>query len=661
MTDKEIFKEIWSIKDPEIRVERLRQLESRHADVAARIKPLLQYSGQFQSILDDPLILLKSPAEDQPTNRYAITSELAKGGMGVVYTAYDSQMRRETVLKCLQPKHRDNFRAVQRFYNEAHITGQLQHPGIAPVYELGELDDGRPYYCMKLVKGKTLAQFLADRDSNSSDQTRSLNFFLQICQTMAFAHERGILHRDLKPSNIIVGDHGQTQIMDWGVAKSLAATDEFFSFVASKPAHVDMTSALESADTKNTNPDLTHHGQIIGTPGYMSPEQAMGQNDLIGKRSDVYSLGAILCEILTGSAPVGTEARSMDEFASSLGGCNQRLQDSNADVEMVDLARSCLQQKPENRPPDADAVAKIMLAYFETRDASARATQIKLEKELTLTEETHKRRLMFASCVAACLGILVAGIVGTSIGFYKENAARTLADEKAEDARIANDLAIAARTAADDSKTEAENRLEQLKKGNAILESLFDNLHLSRSLPTGQPLIDLLAENLDKATLQLEGDPIGAPDVVASFQLTIGKCYHELGFEKKAIPLLVKAHDFAMAEHGIENEMTLEAQSRLADALLSNHETERALPLLLQLQEFYTRDKKTDTSRFLKIQIRLASIYIANHQYKNALNLLEPLRQLSRDVWYRVWNSTAKQGIHSSRQSRRFGTPARLR
>jgi len=194
MTVKEIFKDIWSIGNVDVRAERINKLAEQDQELATKIEMLLRYSDRFQSVLEDPLIFLDSSSGNRQAARYSVTSELAKGGMGVIYSAYDSQMRRDVVLKCLQRKHRNNFQAVQRFYSEAHITGQLQHPGIA-----------RPFYCMKLVEGKTLAQFLADRYSPEVDTTSPLNFFLQICQTMAFAHERGMIHRDLKPSNIMVG------------------------------------------------------------------------------------------------------------------------------------------------------------------------------------------------------------------------------------------------------------------------------------------------------------------------------------------------------------------------------------------------------------------------------------------------------------------------
>ena len=363
MTVKEIFKDIWSIENVEVRAERVNKLAEQDEELATKIKMLLRYSDRFQSVLDDPLIFLDSPSGEQQAARYSVTSELAKGGMGVIYSAYDSQMRRDVVLKCLQLKHRNNFQAVQRFYSEAHITGQLQHPGIAPVYELGELEDGRPFYCMKLVEGKTLARFLADRDSPEAAKTRSLNFFLQICQTMAFAHERGMIHRDLKPSNIMVGKHGQTQIMDWGVAKSVAANGVSTGFVdidSTQLSRADGTLHFESGLTETDQPDLTLHGQIIGTPGYMSPEQALGKNNLVSKQSDVYSLGAILFEILTGAMPAKTEALSAEQLEAALDERDQLLLDSNADLEMADLARACLRREPAGRPADAGAVAQAL-------------------------------------------------------------------------------------------------------------------------------------------------------------------------------------------------------------------------------------------------------------------------------------------------------------
>ena len=636
MTDKEIFKEIWLIKDVNARAERMTQLAEQDKERAVRIEALLQYSDRFQAVLEDPLVFFDSGMEERETARYSIKSELAKGGMGVIYAAYDSQMRRDVVLKCLQLKHRDNFQAVQRFYNEAHITGQLQHPGIAPVYELGELQDGRPFYCMKLVEGETLAQFLAGSDSTSADRTTALNFFLQTCQTMAFVHERGVIHRDLKPSNIMVGDHGQTQVMDWGVAKKLAADDEQSQTFVVQQTRADMADdvfSLKSDDAEHTPADLTRHGQVVGTPGYMSPEQSKGRNDLINKQSDVYSLGAILWEILSGARLGEAEDESTVRNEASLNhSCRPRCLDSNVDSELADLARSCLQSDPADRPSDADAVAQKMLAYFASRETAAQTVQIKLEKELTRNEEARKRRLSFVICVVACLGILIAGIVGTSIGFYRENEARTLADQKAEDARVAKDLAISAKIAADDSKAQAEARLTQLAEVNKILGSVFENLHLNRSARSSKPLMNLLVKNLDQAAEQLDEDSIGAPDVIASFQAKIGKYYHAFGAVEKAIPLLEKADRFVMAEYGLESEIARNTRSQLADSLSANKQVKRANSLYQDLQEFYVRSGETDTRDFLRIQCKLASNYLIEDKRRKALELIETSSELGLEI-----------------------------
>ena len=191
-------------------------------------------------------------------------------------------------------------RLVRRFVEEAQIGGQLQHPGIVPVYELGTFADARPYFTMKLVKGRRWRRCWTTRQDPAEDRPRFLAIFEQVCQTMAYAHARGVIHRDLKPSNVMVGAFGEVQVMDWGLAKVLArggAADEAAS--PPEPEH----ECHPHGPERTRLPTRRRPAVVLGTPAYMAPEQASGELDRIDERADVFGLGAILCEILTGKPP----------------------------------------------------------------------------------------------------------------------------------------------------------------------------------------------------------------------------------------------------------------------------------------------------------------------------------------------------------------------
>ena len=171
-----------------------------------------------------PVIRPSSPEIPDPSDRSArlqLFGEIARGGMGVVLKGRDSDLGRDLAVKILLESHRDKPEMIRRFVEEAQIAGQLQHPGIVPIYELGAFGDRRPYFAMKLVKGHTLAEILGNRKSPSDGLERFLAIFQSICQTMAYAHARGVIHRDLKPTNVMVGSFGEVQVMDWGLAKVL--------------------------------------------------------------------------------------------------------------------------------------------------------------------------------------------------------------------------------------------------------------------------------------------------------------------------------------------------------------------------------------------------------------------------------------------------------
>jgi serine/threonine protein kinase len=228
--------------------------------------------------------------------RYSLLQQVARGGMGVVYTALDSKLGRRVALKVLDAPERSGELAL-RLIREAQVLASLEHPGIIPVHDVGTLQDGRVFYAMKFVEGQRLDKYIHAVPSMPD----RLRLFLRICDAVAFAHARGVLHRDLKPANVMIGPFGEVLVLDWGLAKIL------HNPVGSNQG--DSQGALHDAATPAGRADTTEHsavtghGTVLGTPGYMSPEQARGDNHHLDERSDIFSLGEVLHFLLTGVSP----------------------------------------------------------------------------------------------------------------------------------------------------------------------------------------------------------------------------------------------------------------------------------------------------------------------------------------------------------------------
>jgi serine/threonine-protein kinase len=336
--------------------------------------------------------------------RYRIDGEIARGGMGSVLRGRDPDLGRDVALKVLREDFRENGEMLRRFVEEAQIGGQLQHPGIVPIYELGTFGDRRPFFSMKLVQGDTLASSLASRPDPGDGLPRFLSIFESIAQTVAYAHARGVIHRDLKPSNIMVGAFGEVQVMDWGLAKVLprgGMTDDAEAGTIPREERAITTARSGSADS-----DLSKAGSILGTPSYMAPEQARGEIDRVDERADVFALGSILCEILTGQ-PAFTGGSSGEiqrkAAAGDLADALARLGASGADAELIAMARDCLARAPEDRPRAAGAVSARVTAYLA-------GVQERLRRaELERVEERARRRLTTVAAAALILLSLLGG------------------------------------------------------------------------------------------------------------------------------------------------------------------------------------------------------------------------------------------------------------
>lgn len=248
--------------------------------------------NHLRSIVGDP---------DFSSTKYTFVKELARGGMGTVYLAEDTELNRHVAIKVLNtPEVTEDLR--NRMIREAQIIARLEHPGIVPVHDVGTLPDGRIYYAMKLVRGSRLDEYAA-QDASLRDRLRK---FQAVCDAVAFAHAHGVIHRDLKPQNIMIGSFGEVLVLDWGVAKIKPQmnTDEHRS-------EIDPCSSVFICGN-------TDHGTIIGTRDYMSPEQARGELDQLDERADVYSLGAVLHFLLKDQPKVSKAAQAIRSKAMAL-------------------------------------------------------------------------------------------------------------------------------------------------------------------------------------------------------------------------------------------------------------------------------------------------------------------------------------------------------
>jgi serine/threonine-protein kinase len=447
---------------------------------------------------------------------YEILGELGRGGMGVVLHGRDPGLGRDLAVKVLRPDHQGDPELYGRFIEEAQIAGQLQHPGIAPVYARGQCPDGRPFFTMKLVQGQTLTDLLAARSDPAQDLPRVLSIFEAVCQTLAYAHSKGVIHRDLKPSNIMVGSFGEVQVMDWGLAKVLPAHRQ-----AGQPAETEVREPVSAVRTlrSETAGLSSQAGAVLGTPAYMAPEQALGQVDRLDERADVFGLGAILCEILTGQPPYprAGEHVHLPAVRGELIQAWSRLDGCGSDPELVRLAKACLAANVDDRPRNAGKVAKAVAGYLagvqqrlqtvELQRAAAQARAEEVSAKVAAERRARQRLLGLAVSVLLLVGgssfgawrwhdqrlvaqarqqqteqevraVLVGARALLDEGWEVQDEAK-LRDAKAEGER-AGDIArtgaanIALQQDAAEFQTEAEKRLERCQNNAALRRSLLD-------------------------------------------------------------------------------------------------------------------------------------------------------------------------------------------
>ena len=356
--------------------------------------------------------------------RYRLVEEIARGGIGIVYRAMDEPLEREVAVKVLRNRYAGNRSMVRRFLNEAQVCAYLQHPGIVPVYEMGMTLQERPFFSMKLIEGQTLADLLANRADPERERARFIGVVEQICLTLAYAHSHRIIHRDLKPGNVMVGAFGEVQIVDWGFAKTLGSGSHDLPGAAP-------TMTISKSGTSSIA------GSVLGTPSYMSPEQARGDVLAIDERSDVFALGAVMAEVLTGQRSGRRHERdSLEESVKkSIVETQARLDRCGADAELVDLARSCLTIDRDQRPANAAVVAERIATYRANTERRVHDAQMNAaEARGRAVEERKAHRL----AMAVSYLVLVAIILGAGViwGFDSVRRQGQLREDRAVRAAV---------------------------------------------------------------------------------------------------------------------------------------------------------------------------------------------------------------------------------
>lgn len=354
--------------------------------------------------------------------RFRVLREHAKGGLGEVFVALDEELHREVALKQILEQHADNAESRARFVQEAEITGSLEHPGIVPVYGLGTDADGRPFYAMRFIRGDSLQDAIrrfhqtaaADGDPGGRilELRRLLGHLIAVCNAIEYAHNRGVLHRDIKPSNVMLGKFGETLVVDWGLAKTLGH---------SIPCAETTEPTIRPSGSSVSEP--TQMGTAVGTPAYMSPEQAAGRLDELGPPSDVYGLGATLYSVLSGKRPFdgGNVPELLDKVKK--GAFPHPREVSRAippALEAVCLKAMALE--PADRYPSARALADDLEHWLGDEPVTAL-----LESSLQRVARWSRRHagLVWSAAISSFVITIAAALIGRYYWLAKANAAET--------------------------------------------------------------------------------------------------------------------------------------------------------------------------------------------------------------------------------------------
>jgi tRNA A-37 threonylcarbamoyl transferase component Bud32 len=589
----------------------------------------------------EPSLTLRTPsppAVQVPTvPGYVIIGEIARGGMGCVLEGRELALDREVAIKVLLPGA-----DASRFILEAKITARLPHPSIPPVHALGKLADGSPFLAMKRIRGRTLGEELKARANPAADLSRFVQIFEQVCQAVGFAHSRGIIHRDLKPANIMVGEFGEVQVMDWGLAKDHDAARE--GHRSTGTMDVDTHDKTPPGTTASGSEVLTQAGTIMGTPGYMAPEQARGE--AVDARADVYALGGILAEILTGQMLLSGNAMSV-LFRVAAGAeateALARLDACGADAELIALAKACLAAEAAARPADARAVAALVAEYRQGVAARVRRAEIARAQAETQVSEQRKRRRVIQWSSSAIAAVLLAGLaaslwqmtraIDAELLATKERDAKEQERQRAEaHERLAKEAASAERRAKEQAQEERDAKEQERKYAQAIADFVQNDFLALSSLESQHRIgwrpaelaADLtMRQMLDRAAEKLRERRDLDPRIEAKLWWMIGVNYRAHGAYREASAALERCVPLRQKAYGPVHPETTDALNSLAVVYLLSGRTAEAIRMLEQARNANIRNLGQEHPTTLTMLHNLAGAYSDDGRMQEAVELFE--------------------------------------
>jgi len=523
-------------------------------------------------------------------SRYHVLWAHAKGGLGEIFVAEDQELHRRVALKEIQPNHAQNPASRERFVVEAEVTGNLEHPGIVPVYGMGTYVDGRPYYTMRFIKGEDLTAAIRRFHAGAAPDFMGLEFrwllrrFTDACNPVAYAHSRGILHRDLKPSNIMLGPFGETLVMDWGVAK-LVGRGEFEDDISVDSPLPRDESAIRP---RRGNGSMTLAGQAVGTPVYMSPEQAAGRPEALGPASDVYSLGATLYVVLTDRRPFAGEPNDVLRDVQHGNFPAPREIKPSVPKALDAICRRAMALDPSQRYRSALALAGDIERWLADEPVSA------WDDPWTDLVRRWIRRNQplvagWAAAVAVALLSLAMAVPLLSLAWGNEAAARRierqqriLAFRKAAEAQEQHQEAVRnlETTSREHSRAQANETKanEEKERAEKALEFLVKTFRRPDPSVDGHSL--KVVDFLDQAVKDLESSLSDEPVMKATLLSAIGETFVGVGMPRESLVVLQRAVALRREKLGEDHVDTLKASHNLARAYEDAGRLDQAIPIM---------------------------------------------------------------------------------